>query len=365
MHHADKPLQVHGLDLSYFTGKLEGYLRGKRIAYTLIEMDTGDFKRCGKATGVLQMPQVEWQDGSWLTDTTLIIPFLEEIHTDSSVLPNSPLMLFIAQFIEDFGDEWLWRPALAHRWANALDARLLGQRLALGMMRDVPLPTPLRRMAITNRQRMHFLWGDGYNRRTGKRILGQYTDCLATLQPLFEQQPYVLGQRPSLADYGLFGSMFRHFFCDPTPAAIMRAQAPAVHEWVARMWNLTLSDFNAQPWSTTPPQATLPLLQLATQEFLPYMDLHEQAWLAGQRKFSFCNQGVAITVPTQRYRVWRYQRLRTRFQALDSTAQSTLRALLPGLAVLLDKPVERPVTPVVSHLPVLPSQQQKSVSRTW
>ena len=62
-----KVLKVHGLDLSYFTGKLEAYLRGKQIPYELIEMDTGDFKRCGKATGVAQMPQVEWLDARCTT----------------------------------------------------------------------------------------------------------------------------------------------------------------------------------------------------------------------------------------------------------------------------------------------------------
>ncbi|WP_370263342.1 glutathione binding-like protein [Limnobacter sp.] len=365
MHQVDAPLKVHGLDLSYFTGKLEGYLRGKDIAYTLIEMDTADFKRCGKATGVLQMPQVEWTNGSWLTDTTLIIPYLENLHTDSSVLPNTPLMLFVAQFLEDFGDEWLWRPALAHRWANALDARLMGQRLALGMMRDVPLPTPLRRLVITTRQRMHFLWGDGFNRRTGQRILSQYTDCLAVLQPLFAAQPFVLGQRPSLADYGLFGSMFRHFFCDPTPAGIMRTQAPAVHEWVARMWNLRLSHFNAQPWPTGIAAECLPLLQLACEEFLPYMALNEEAWLASQKNFSFTNRGVSIAVPTQRYRAWRYQRLRTRYQALPEPVKSTLAEHLPTLGPWLGEAVKQAIPAVVQQLPVVPSHQQKSVSRTW
>ena len=34
---------VHGLDLSYFTGKLEGALRAKGLSYQLAEMDTAAF----------------------------------------------------------------------------------------------------------------------------------------------------------------------------------------------------------------------------------------------------------------------------------------------------------------------------------
>ncbi|MDX1670634.1 MAG: glutathione S-transferase N-terminal domain-containing protein, partial [Limnobacter sp.] len=89
------PLQVHGLDLSYFTGKLEAYLRNKGIAYDLIEMDTRDFKRCAKATGVAQMPQVEWSGGQWLSDTKRIIPFLEQHYTKTSIACGNQASNFV------------------------------------------------------------------------------------------------------------------------------------------------------------------------------------------------------------------------------------------------------------------------------
>jgi len=43
--------------------------------------------------------------------------------------------------------------------------------------------------------------------------------------------------------------MFRHFGIDPTPSRIMRNTAPAVYEWVARMWN-------ARRGATCPPCMT-------------------------------------------------------------------------------------------------------------
>ena len=52
-------LIVHGLDLSYFTGKLEGYLRAKGLSYRLEEMTVGSFRRLARHTGVQQMPQLE------------------------------------------------------------------------------------------------------------------------------------------------------------------------------------------------------------------------------------------------------------------------------------------------------------------
>lgn len=365
-------LLVHGLDLSYFTGKLEGYLRGKQIPYTLIEMDTADFKRCGKATGVAQMPQVEWVDGQWLTDTTLIVPFLDQQYADTTVLPEQPLPKFVAQLLEDFGDEWLWRPALYYRWANAKDARLMSHRLADGMMRDVPLPFFMRRLAILNRQRLHFLLMDGYSANAAPRIEAHYLETLDALEAIFKEHAFVMGDKPTLADYGFFGSMFRHFFCDPTPAGIMRDRAPAVHEWVARIWNLKLSDYAQLPFSEHIPDCMQGLFNIVSSEFIPYMQANEAALTSGKRNYTFISKGVELKLPVHKYRVWRFQRMRQRFQALDAKTQHTLEAYLGAAALQALKqavPIgtAAEVQPPIQQLPIKPASKSrtKMLSHQW
>lgn len=357
------PLKVHGLDLSYFTGKLEAYLRGKKIPYELIEMDTADFKRCGKATGVAQMPQVEWENKSWLSDTTLIIDFLEKQVPQTSILPSDPAQLFLAQLLEDFGDEWLWRPALYYRWANAADARLMSYRLAKGMMRDVPLPLFMRRWAILNRQRLHFLWLDGVRPSTAKRVEAHYLETLDALEHVLQHSPFVLGMRPTLADYGLYGSMFRHFFCDPTPAGIMRTRAPAVHEWVARMWNLSLSDFNAVSLEGNVSDHLHPLLKIVCKEFLPYMQLNETAVTDNKKHFEFHSEGTVFKLPAQRYRAWRFQRLKKRYQALSEQTRVSLLTAMPELQGLLSVPVNCQIESRIDALPISTPKTMKS--RAW
>lgn len=358
-----KILKVHGLDLSYFTGKLEAYLRCKQIAYELVEMDTADFKRCGKATGVAQMPQVEWEHGQWLSDTTLIIDFLEIHHPETSIMPTSPAMKFVAQLLEDFGDEWLWRPALYYRWAHAADARLMSHRLAKGMMRDVPLPFFMRRWVILNRQRFQFLWRDGIRPGTAKRVEAHYLETLDALEAVLKKTPFILGQRPTLADFGLYGSMFRHFFCDPTPAMIMRLRAPAVHEWVARLWNTKLDNFNHVAFETEIPNELQPLIKLVCGEFIPYMQANEHAVVNKYKQFEFKSGDSTLKLPAQRYRAWRYQRLRNRYQLLDKQTQITLSARIPELGIALAYAVTSPIDARIKGLPI--STPQKMTSRTW
>ena len=134
---SDQPLLVHGLSLSYFTGKIEAYLRAKGIPYRFAEMDMAAFRRAARATGVSQMPQIEMPDGTWLTDTTSIIQHFEREMPEPSLSPRDPAAHFISLLLEDFGDEWLWRPALYYRWHCRDDMILMSAAIARSMMRDM------------------------------------------------------------------------------------------------------------------------------------------------------------------------------------------------------------------------------------
>ena len=70
-------LKVVGGQESYFTGKLEAYLRAKGIAYQNIPFTMAELEEAASHTGFFQIPQVECPDGSWLVDTSLIIDYLE------------------------------------------------------------------------------------------------------------------------------------------------------------------------------------------------------------------------------------------------------------------------------------------------
>ena len=58
------PLRLYGSAMSYFTGKLEGYLRYKGIPCDFVPMTTRYFNRIvPNATGASQVPAVELPSG--------------------------------------------------------------------------------------------------------------------------------------------------------------------------------------------------------------------------------------------------------------------------------------------------------------
>lgn len=314
---------VHGLDLSYFTGKFEAYLRFKRIAHERVEISARSFEWIGKKTGVRQMPALEYPNGRWMTDTTPMILALEGEHPDRSILPPDPAMRFLVRLLEDYADEWLWRPALHYRWSFEPDARLMSHRIAAEMLHDVPAPFFLKRWLIKRRQLRRYVWGDGITSATRGHVEAIYLRNLAALQTIFAKRPFLLGARPCLADFGFFASMFRHFGLDPTPARIMRDTAPSVYEWLGRMWNGGALD-DLGPWPESTPDDLQPFWQEIETCYLPYLAANAEAHAKGLKRFTWTVEGVTYTTPVHAYRVSCLKELRDAYAALDPATRDTL-----------------------------------------
>ena len=68
---------LHGLDLSYFTGKVQAYLQYAEVPHRFEEMSVAGMARAKAMTGLAQMPAVEMADGRWMTDSTAIIAWYD------------------------------------------------------------------------------------------------------------------------------------------------------------------------------------------------------------------------------------------------------------------------------------------------
>lgn len=324
------------MDVSYFSGKLEAYLRWKEIPYERVEVGWRQMQReLLPRTGLMKVPSVETPAGEWLQDSTPIIDWMEARYAAGAVIPPDPEQAFHARLLEDYADEWLWRPALHYRWSYASDAHLLGHRIAREVMFDLPGPATLKAMLVRRRQRRTYVSGDGVTPETRAHVEGVYLGALDRLQRGLEHHRFVLGDRPSLADFGFFASMFRHFALDPTPSRIMRDRAPAVWAWVARLWNARHSQEHA-PWPERVPDALDDWLRNLAETYLPYLHANAVAFREGRRVFDWTVQGVTYrATPVVQYRVWCRERLQASLAALPEGAGTAVRARLERAGALM------------------------------
>jgi glutathione S-transferase len=263
-----------------------------------------------------------------MTDTTPIIAWLEERHPDPPVIPLDPLLAFASRLVEDYAEEWLWRPAMHYRWSYRADRLHLGRRIVDEVLANVRLPGFVKRFAIRRRQLGRYVKGDGVSPATWDHVEGTYLKALDQLEAIFRERSYLLGDAPTLADFGFFASMFRHFAQDPTASEIMRERAPGVHEWQARLWNARASRTTGGLLTEIPTDWG-PILDEIGSAYLPFLNANARAWADRQRRFDAEVQGVTYRrMPVSQYRVWCLEQLRAHFEALPEPAQGAARSLL-------------------------------------
>ena len=354
---ADQHYTLYGLKLSYFTGKLEAYLRAKGVEFQFVEMDTADFRRCARETGIAQMPQLRTPQGTWLTDTTAILAKFEDEDVEPKLRPTTATGEFLSRLLEDAFDEWLWRPALYYRWAFEEDARLMGRQIARTLLRDVPAPLWLRSLLITRRQKREYLRADGVTRENGSAIERHSMAVLDMLEPVLAARPFLFGDRPCEADFGLFGPMFRHFSHDPTPAALLRERAPNVLAWTMRMWAATPDSLTSSDRVGDPPDDLNPLLRSIGADYLPYLEANLKAVSCHAPKVRFESFGGQFEIPASPYRAACWLALRRHYALLSPAEQATISARL-GSKIMPGVPPEEPcLTP--------PSTGHRITNRHW
>ncbi len=320
-------MQLWGVSVSYFTGKLEAYLRYKGIAYNMAH-PFADAQRIKRAAGAVQVPIIERDDGRFMSDTTPIIQALEDEFPDRPVMPENPVVRFVALLMEDYADEWLWRSAMHFRWSYEHDRELLSRILADEVTSHVKAPRFLRRNIMKYRQRVGYVVNDGVTADTRAHVEQGYYNALNLMSAMLEHRPYLLGDTPSVADFGFMGPMMRHFSQDPTPTRIMRWEGPAVFDWVGRVWNANATSGPVSMLETIPDDA-LPLLTEIAETHMVQLQANAEAFARQQSNFSMNVQGCQYhNIPASRYRVYCLERLREHFAELDEQSQQAVKELL-------------------------------------
>lgn len=321
---------VYGAKISYFTGKFESYLRYKEIPYTYRALDSRLYRSViPKELGATQFPTVELDDGRWMSDTTPMIEWLEERHPEPEVIPRDPVQRYVSLLIEDYADEWLWRPAMHYRWSYAPDRFLAGTRLADEVIRVPGVPHFERKRWISRRQNRLFVAGDGVDSRTREHAEGSYLRLLEWLENVFSTRPFMLGGCPTIADIGLMGPFWRHFVHDPTPAQLMQERAPAVFAWAGRMWNARAGVAGDRPLEAGIPGDWDPILREIGETHLVALAANARAYTDGAPRHDLTVQGTTYRgIPTSAYRPWCLRRLQSRFEELPDGPAAEVRGIL-------------------------------------
>lgn len=283
--------RVHGMMQSYFTRKMTGYLDYKAIPWVFRRFPgaSPEAMTAGYPGGV---PVVETPDGEFMWDSTAMIHHLELRVPERTVLPPDPVQRFLCYVIEDAADEWIYRVAVGSRWYFPENAAVGGFELARDIAVRMPVPCDQAHLAVGQHVRSSCgplgvtaetipLWVDDVL-RPWLRVLGAH----------LAERPYLFGERPSLADFALFGGNAAHFTNDPLCRRWAEADGPAVVQQTHRL--LEPEDQTFGPWDDpgdTADTLTAVLAELGAR-YLPWVS---RACADGVAAVVFANgTGVAV-----------------------------------------------------------------------
>jgi len=224
-----------GWIVSPYSQKTLAYLRYKNIPHSdrapgALELVREIPKRVGKSI----MPTVQTPDGQWWQDSAEIIDNFEKAFPDLSIEPQSSKQRITAHLLEMHGDEWLVLSALHYRWSRPESATFIVNEFArLG----VPwLPRFLGRFVgrfIRDKMKAYLpRFGIVGDTRQG---LESYTETLLQrLNTHFADYNYLLGDRPCVGDFAMFGQIYAHLYRDPGSRPLFD-DLPHLVDWINRM----------------------------------------------------------------------------------------------------------------------------------
>ena len=361
--------RLYGAELSLYSGKVRSYLRKKGLAFDEIAASLKIYKKLiVPKTGVSYIPVVETPSGEFLQDTSIIIESIEAQHTDHSALPTTPKQRFVAQLIELYADEWLVIPAMHYRW-NFPEQN---QPFIYQEFGRVVLPWAPRwlRAKVGRKAGARFkgaVENLGITPSTIPAIETSYKAFLADLNEHFAHAPFVLGTKPSIADFGLIGPLYAHLYRDPYPGQLMRHHAPRVADWVERMMNTSPDLQQGEYFADDQIPASLePIIQRFAQEQWPVLkDTNSRlgAWVAenaqtkvpryiGKHRFVIGDAaGERVVLP---YSLWMLQRLLEQPETVQLADDASFVKWLNqvGLGDILSLKFETPMSRVNNRLTI-------------
>lgn len=258
-----------GTEASQFSGKARSFLRWKGVDFAE-QTATPEVYRdiIEPRIGYSVIPILLTPDGQAIQDTAEIIDHIERAEPGVPVYPAGPVQKLASLLLELYADEWLVIPAMHYRW-NYNEAWII-EEFGRTAAPSAPRDEQVRIGQVIAKPVKDSLHRVGVSEETISGIEAHYEGFLADYSAHLRKMPFVLGDRPSLGDFALFGPLYGPLYRDPASGERMRRLAPVVAEWVERMLTVKAGPEELLPNDEVPP-TLLPLLKRQMTEQLPVL----------------------------------------------------------------------------------------------
>ena len=303
--------RIIGAEMSPYSVKVRSYFRFKAIPHQWIPGSKAVRDEYKEYFRMPLVPLVVTPDDQGMQDSTPIIEQLEWQHPENSIAPPDAVLAFLSMLLEEFADEWANKWMFHIRWVRDIDQASASVRLAKLFMPELD-EAARSALAEQIRERMTGrVWFVGSNEQNAPQIEAGFRDALELLEPHLAKRSYLMGARPSLADFGLAPQLYC-LLTDPTPGALITTDFPAVTGWIQRMlWPRVEGEF--EPWNDLAPTLAPFLVEQVARRFLPWTAANSKAVANDDQEFSVELAGEVWRQAPQKYHAKSYAALREKY----------------------------------------------------
>lgn len=313
---------IFGSENSPYSIKVRAFCEFKGVPHRWALRGPANEDEYKKVAKIAVVPAVRQPDGTGIQDSTPIMEMLEERFPEIVTQPPSPVLGFLSALLEEWGDEWGNKWMFHFRWARPIDQRIVALRLAAEMMPGAD-DASLAGIADMVRGRMAKRgFAVGSNEKTAPLLERSFADGLALLERHLAGRPFLLGSRPSFADFGVAAQIYEAYI-DPTAGALVR-ESPRVAEWCVAMVHPRPScrDGTWETWEALRPTLE-PLLGSHVRAFLRWSAANSVAMASGSKELSVdLGDGYGVWWQTlagpQKYQAKSLEALRRKYAAARS-----------------------------------------------
>lgn len=275
---------VHGLTRSYFTRKVTGYLDYTDRPWRLQPCTPTLHPEATAAGWTGGIPVVASPDGTLMWDSTAVIEHLDHSTADGrSALPENPSLRFLAYLLDDFSDEWFYRHAVGSRWSYPANTVTAGWQITEELSAAIGLPGSLMRPNVVATMTASLTKLGVTAENIDIWMSESLTPWLQALEAHLGDG-YLLGDRPSIADFAVFGANVAHFVGDPYCRDLVDEHAPAAVAHTHRLMMPQVQEFGAWIDVADVPATLVAVIAEAGRHYLPWV---AQATVDGSANVDF------------------------------------------------------------------------------
>jgi len=328
---------------SPYSYKVMTYMNYKGIPYKRMNANMDVYMgEIVELVGQTIIPVILTPDDQVMQDSTPMLEWFESEFNDKSAAPEDDRLQFLMWLLEEFADEYMPRLHMHTRWGNDQNRNTMSHRIARGMSfakgdvgaKDLS-PFLLDRQSGFDQ---HLgLVGDDVRSNIDQQIL----DLLTILEEHFKHYQFLLGFKPSVADFSLFGPLRVHLFNDPQSNEIMEVNAPRTCRWMDTIAELgdtrgCVGQTEFGDWIDLDeglPESLASLLAFVGKTYIPFAKGSAMAGKNKEKSFTAEVYGEEARFSTHQYRVWSFEQLQLRYQNVPEEAKGYLDHILTGAEV--------------------------------